>query len=105
RVNLSRRFRNVTISLYGMCSGGEINGGFNFIIPLAFTKLKKIRPVNFVWPKWYDWEYTAQSGPEYIKRGLGQNYRTYLYEKAENSYWNPAYIKSQIINYFNTKKK
>ncbi|MEG1904838.1 MAG: hypothetical protein RR212_10605 [Bacteroidales bacterium] len=104
RGNLSRRFRNVTINLYGMLTDGEINGGFSFIVPLAFTRLKKIHPVSVVWPQWYDWEYSAQSGPEYVDRGLGITYLTRLYERADESYWNPNYIKSQIIYYFNTQK-
>ncbi|MEG1585409.1 MAG: hypothetical protein RR346_00880 [Bacteroidales bacterium] len=105
RGELSRRFRNVTVGLYGMISGGEVNGGFNFILPLAFTRLKRIHPVSFVWPQWYDWEYSAQSGPEYVKKGVGKSYLSRLYERADESYWNPLYIKSQIIHLLNMESK
>lgn len=106
RANLSRRFHNVTVSLYGMVTDGEINGGFNFILPLTATRIKKIRPVSFVWPNWFDWEYSAQSGPDYVSRGLGQTYLSRLYQRADESYWNPIYIKSEIINYLlNTQEE
>lgn len=105
RGELSRRFRNVTVGLYGMISDGEINGGFNFIVPLTFTRLKRIRPVSVVWPQWYDWQYSAQSGPEYVARGLGKQYLSRLYERADHSYWNPLYIESQIIHLLNIKSK
>lgn len=104
RADLSRRFRNVTVNLYGMLTDGEANGGFSFIVPLTFTRIKRIRPVSVVWPDWYDWEYSAQSGPEYVERGLGQTYLSRLYQRADESYWNPNYIKSQIIYYLNTQE-
>jgi hypothetical protein len=65
RFDVTRRFGEVSIGFFAMKTGGLINGGFNFIIPLPPRKLGtknhiRIRPAPYV-----PWEYRAKGLPSY----------------------------------------
>ena len=54
--------------------GGEANGGFHFAVPLPqWGKSRKVR-VRLL--EYYQMEYSGQSGLEYFRRKLGQDYET-----------------------------
>lgn len=94
--SLTRQFGLIAVRLYAMVSGGEANGGFGVVVPLCPVARKRVRPVSLTGPRWYDWTYSAQAGPDYVRKGLGTTYKTRLYEEAESLYWNPAWIEARI---------
>lgn len=98
RGDCSRHFGEVTVGVYAMYSGGEANGGFHFAIPLPRKKRSKHRAVRVRLPEYFDWEYEAQSGPSYTARALGRYYETRPDENRSRGYYNPDFIKDNLIN-------
>ena len=74
RVDCIRHFGRTTAGLYAMYTGGEANGGFHFAVPLP--QWGKSRKVRVRLPEYYQMEYSGQSGLEYFRRKLGQDYET-----------------------------
>ncbi|MCX6303817.1 MAG: YjbH domain-containing protein [Bacteroidetes bacterium] len=63
RVDVSRRFGEVSIGFFAMRTAGVMNGGFNFIVPLPPRRLGtknriRIRPAPYL-----PWEYRAKGLP------------------------------------------
>ena len=71
RVDVSRQFGEVSIGFFAMRTGGLVNGGFNFIVPLPPRRYGtknhiRVRPASYV-----PWEYRAKGLPSY-----GRSYTT-----------------------------
>ena len=98
RLDCTRHFGEVAVGFYGMYSGGEPNGGFHFAIPFPGKKRMKRNIVRLSIPEYFDWEYEAQSGNDYFKKHLGRYYETRPDENRSQRYYNPAYMKSMLIN-------
>lgn len=98
RGDCSRHFGEVTVGVFVMYSGGEANGGFHFAVPLPRKKRGKRRAVRVRLPEYFDWQYEAQSGPEYTLRKLGRSYRTRPDENRSRDYYNPDFIKDNLID-------
>lgn len=98
RMDCSRHFGEVTVGVYAMRTGGEYNGGFHCAIPLYPKKLGKRKAIRVRAPKYFDLEYEAQSGNEYAARRLGRYYEVRPDENRSQFYYNPAYMKSYLIN-------
>ncbi|WP_455640379.1 hypothetical protein [Parabacteroides sp.] len=98
RFDCMRYFGEVAVGLYAMYSGREVNGGFNFSVPLPGRKRKRSRsfPVRVMLPEYFDWEYEAQSGPDYKNRKLGRTYR--VHPERNRDWYNPLYIKGNLVN-------
>ncbi len=63
RADVSRQFGEVTIGFFAMETGGLVNGGFNFIVPLPPRKYGtrnhiRVRPSSYI-----PWEYRAKGLP------------------------------------------
>jgi hypothetical protein len=63
RADVTRQFGEVTVGFFAMETGGLVNGGFNFIIPLPPRKYGtrnhiRVRPASYV-----PWEYRAKGLP------------------------------------------
>lgn len=97
RMDCSRHFGEVTVGVYAMHSGGEYNGGFHFSIPLYPKKIAKRKAIQVRLPKYFDWQYEAQTGNEYAEKRLGRDYETRPDENRSQFYYNPDYIKSRLI--------
>lgn len=97
RADCSRHFGEVTVGVFLMYSGGETNGGFHFAIPLPWQKRSKHRAVRVRLPEYFDWQYEAQSGPWYTSRKLGQSYETRPDENRSRGYYNPDFIRDNLV--------
>ena len=91
RVDVSRQFGEVTIGFFAMETGGQVNGGFNFIVPLPprryGTKNQvRIRPASYV-----PWEYRAKGLNSY-----GRSFSTGNGTDEMLFNINPDYIKKQL---------
>lgn len=94
RVDVFRQFREVRIGFFALVSSGDVNGGFNFSIPLPPRKYTnplietlRIRPSEN-----FKWEYKAQGFPE-----SGKIYTTEhsIFEMMLE--YNPDFVKKQIF--------
>lgn len=97
RFDCTRHFGEVSVGVFAMYSGRVANGGFHFSIPLPGRKRKqtKFLPIRIMLPEYFDWEYEAQSGPDYKNRRLGRTYKTNNDDKDDFQF-NPLYIKSNL---------
>lgn len=97
RADCTRHFGEVSVGLYAMYTGGEVNGGFHFAIPLPRKKRAKRSAFRVRLPEYFDLEYEAQSGNEYAEKRLGRFYETRPDENHSRGYYNPDYIRKQLI--------
>lgn len=91
RVDIGRQFGEVSIGFFAMQTGGVVNGGFNFIIPLpprkAGTKNHvRVRPAPYV-----SWEYRAKGLPS-----AGKSFSTGGSTGEMLFNMNPDYLRSAL---------
>lgn len=99
RLDCRRHFGEVLVGVFAMYSGKVANGGFLFSIPLPGRKRKRSKkfPIRVILPEYFDWEYEAQCGPDYMNRRLGRSYRTEN-DRNDEYRFNPLFIKSNLKN-------
>jgi hypothetical protein len=93
RIDAYRQFGEVSIGFFALHTDGELNGGFNFSIPLPPRKyltkhLIRIRPASS-----FAWEYRAKGLPE-----EGKIYSTGNSPDEYLNNLNPDYIKKLLVN-------
>ncbi|MDR0995792.1 MAG: YjbH domain-containing protein [Tannerella sp.] len=98
RFDLSRHFGETVIGFYALRTGGLYNGGFRFAVPLPRRKRAQRRAFRLRLPEYFDWEYSAQSGNEYVARQLGEYYETRPDESPARADYNPAYLKHAMLD-------
>jgi len=91
RVDVSRQFGEVSIGFFAMQTGDQVNGGFNFIVPIPprryGTKNQvRIRPASYV-----PWEYRAKGLNSY-----GRSFSTGNGTDEMLFNLNPDYIRKQV---------
>ncbi len=93
RFDVYRQLGEISIGFYGIRSGGVLNGGFNFKVPLPPRRYStkhsiRIRPAgNFAW--------------EYRGKGLPREGKVYATDNGMDEYsdnLNPDYLKKLIVN-------
>ena len=98
RVDVERQFNEVSIGFFAMRTGGVVNGGFNFTVPLPPRRYGtknhiRVRPASYA-----PWEYRAKGLPSY-----GRSFTTGSGTGELLFNMNPDYIRTQlgkqIINY------
>ena len=92
RVDLLRQFREVKIGFFALISSGDVNGGFNFSIPLPPRKYCKINPVRIRPSENFKWEYKARGFPE-----SGMIYTTEHNVFEMMLEYNPDFMKKQVF--------
>ncbi|ACF14860.1 conserved hypothetical protein [Chloroherpeton thalassium ATCC 35110] len=92
RADISRYFNQTVIGFYAIRSGGEMNGGFHFAVPLPISSYGYPSLLRIRTPRHFDWEYNA--GTEFT---LGQYYESRPNENRYIHYWNPLFIKNQLL--------
>lgn len=95
RLDCIRHFGEVSVGLFAMCAGGQVNGGFNFAIPLLRKKRSNRRAIRVRLPEYFDWEYQARTGTYYANR-LGRTFETRPDENHSRSYYNPDFIRTNL---------
>lgn len=100
RFDISRQFGEAAIGFFALSTNGELNGGFNFSIPLPPRKYTKLRSVRIRPSESFYWGYRAKGFPqEGIIYGTGQSVDGMMNEL------NPDYVKHQIIRFIQEKMK
>jgi len=92
RVDVLRQFREVKIGFFALVSSGDINGGFNFSIPLPPRKYCNLNSVRLRPSENFKWEYKARGFPE-----SGKIYATEHSVFEMMLELNPDFIKKQIF--------
>ena len=93
RADCTRHFGATTIGFYAMHTGGELNGGFHFSVPLPPGKRNRRHALRVIPPSFFDWEYNA--GTEFY---YGRYYETRPNENRTEHWINPGFIKNEILN-------
>lgn len=97
RFDCVRHFGETTVGLFAMVSGGEANGGFSFSVPLPRKKRMQRKAVRIRLPEYWGLTYEAQSGNEYAERRLGRRYQTDPVVSRTNRFYNPDYVRKQLM--------
>ena len=97
RGDCTRHFGEYAIGLYGMYTGGEINGGFHFAVPLPGRKWSRNRGVRIRQADYFAMEYSMKSWGRYADRKMGETYRTRPDENRSNRFFQPDYIRYFLI--------
>jgi len=95
RADCTRHFGATTIGFYAMHTGGELNGGFHFSVPLPPGKRNRRHALRMIPPGFFDWEYNA--GTEFY---YGRYYETRPNENRSEHWINPGFIKNELLNSF-----
>ena len=99
-----RHFGEVSIGVFAMYSGGEVNGGFSFSVPLPRKKRAARKYFRIRLPEYWGLSYEAQSGNEYAERRLGRRYQTSPEENRSATFYNPDFIRDQLLRFKPTKE-
>lgn len=97
RMDVRRHFGEVTVGVYGMLTGGEVNGGFRFAVPIPGTKRGKRRAVRFRLPEYFAHEYRARHGGSYGEELLGYSYQVRPDENDSRGYDAPGFVRKEIL--------
>ncbi|MFI3319064.1 MAG: hypothetical protein SNH88_07755 [Rikenellaceae bacterium] len=94
RGSLQRYFKDVSIGLYAMITGGYTNGGFTFSAPLpGKRRSKRDRRVEVTYPEYFTRVYRARNGVEALK---GFSYETSPDAGSFGNFYNPQHINNYI---------
>ena len=99
RADCVRYFGEISIGLFAMYSGGEVNGGFSFSVPMPRKKRAARKYFRIRLPEYWEISYEAQSGNAYAERRLGRRYRTAPEESRSTTFYNPDFIRDQLLRF------
>lgn len=93
RFDILRQFGEVNIGFFASVSkSSEVNGGFNFSIPLPPGKFMKFRYLRLRQTKYFSWEYRAKG---FVKSASTYDTGNELYEVMLE--YNPVFFKKRLI--------
>ena len=99
--DLTRHFGEYTVGLYGIYTGGMVNGGFSFAIPLPGRKYKRWKGMRVKPADYFSYTYSMVAWGEYIDRNLGRDYQTQPGENRSKGFYQPDFIKDFLIKHTN----
>lgn len=91
RVDVLRQFREVKIGFFALVSSGDINGGFNFSIPIPPSRYWRQKAIRIRPSENFRWEYKARGFPETGKINATEHS---IFEMMLEM--NPDFVKKQI---------
>ncbi len=92
RMDITRFFGEVAIGFYGVITEDDKNAGFHIAIPLPGKKRPHWERFRIMLPKYFDWEYAVTSN-----NISGASFEVRPNENPVESFFNPVYLKSQIL--------
>lgn len=93
RGDCTRHFGEYAIGLYGIYTGGEINGGFHFAIPLPGKKWKRNTAVRIKPADYFAWTYGMVSHGKYVDEQMGKGYQVRADENRSSNFYQPDFIR------------
>lgn len=91
----TRRFSNVSFTLYGRYSGNTADAGFSFSVPMWLRKQKREKQFLVSAPVWYQWRYMQRLSSTSGKSN-GHGFSTDASTTPMSHYLNPYYIKNEL---------
>lgn len=99
RLDIRRHFGEVAVGVYGMVTGGEVNGGFHFAVPFPGVKRGKRRAVRFRLPEYFGYAYRARHGGSYGDGLLGYGYEVRPDVNGSRGYDAPDFVRKEILGH------
>ena len=94
-----RHFGEYTVGVYAMYTGGDVNGGFNFAIPLPGRKYKRWKGMRLKPADYFTFQYSMVAHGEYIDRKLGTEYNTVPGKNRSKGFYQPDYIRYYLTRH------
>ena len=91
--------------LYALYTGGEINGGFHFAIPLPGKRWKRNHAFRIKPADYFAWTYSMVSHGKYINDQMGKSYNIRPDENRSSNFYQPDYIRHFLIKEQERKTK
>lgn len=105
RGDCTRNFGEYAIGLYALYTGGEINGGFHFAIPLPGKRWKRNHAFRIKPADYFAWTYSMVSHGKYINDQMGKSYNIRPDENRSSNFYQPDYIRHFLIKEQERKTK
>lgn len=105
RGDCTRHFGEYAIGLYALYTGGEINGGFHFAIPLPGKRWKRNHAFRIKPADYFAWTYSMVSHGKYINDQMGKSYNIRPDENRSSNFYQPDYIRHFLIKEQERKTK
>ena len=96
RFDVTCRYGEYCIGVYGTYTGGEENAGFNFSIPLGPKKQKRTGWVSVRLPESFDWEYSMSSNYGWVDKKCGKVLEMNGGRDKAAHYWQAKYIQNYL---------
>ena len=97
RGTLSRYFGEYIVGVYALYADGKTNVGFHFSIPLPGKKRSRWHGMRVMLPPYFAFQYGMRGGGEYVRRRLGESYRTESVSAENARFYQPDYIRCYLI--------
>ena len=101
--DLTRHFGEYTVGLYGVYTGGDINAGFSFAVPLPGKKYKRWKGMRLKPADYFNYRYSMAAWGEFIDRKLGYTYNTVPGENRSKGFYQPDYIRYFLMKTTKTR--
>lgn len=95
-----RHFGEYTVGVYAMYTDGEVNGGFNFAIPLPGRKYKRWKGMRLKPADYFSFQYSMVAHGDYIDRKLGTEYNTVPGKNRSQGFYQPDYIRYYLTKHY-----
>ena len=100
-----RHFGENSIGVYALTTGGKINGGFYFAVPLPGKRWKRngffrIKPADY-----FAWNYGMVAHGEYVEKRMEREYNVRPNENASSRFYQPDYIRYFLVKTLKSKKE
>lgn len=99
KAGLIRHFGEYTVGVFALYTDGEVNGGFNFAIPLPGRKYKRWNGVRIKPSDYLSYQYNMVAYGDYIDRKLGITYNTEPGKNRSKGFYQPDYIRYFLIRH------
>lgn len=97
--SIVRHFGEYTVGVYGLYTDGEVNGGFNFAIPLPGKKYKRWKGMRLKPANYFTFQYSMVAFGDYIDRNLGREYSTVPGNNRSQGFYQPDYIRYYLTKH------
>ena len=92
--SMIRHFGECTVGLYALYTEGQVDGGFNFALPLPGRKYNRRKSVRLKPADYFTYEYRAiTKGVSSVNDNPGTLYTTITGENRTRGFYQPEYIR------------
>lgn len=104
RGDCTRHFGEYAIGLYALYTGGEVNGGFHFAIPLPGKKWNRKHALRIKPADYFAWTYSMVSHGKYMDEQMARSYHVRPDDNRSSHFYQPDFIRYFLIKESEKKK-